>query len=190
MIWRDNLRIAVGGATSNKLRSLLTMLGVLIGVASVIILVAVGTGSSQSVQKNIARLGTNTLTVLTSGRFGGRATTGTQTKAATITLSDVSAIQDPSQAPDVASVSPVVSTSVTATFNGATDTSATVTGSTPSYLTAINDTVQAGSSITSSEMTNRSRVVVIGQTVVSDLFANQNPIGQTIELGSSGFQIV
>jgi len=190
MIWRDNFRIAVGGATSNKLRSLLTMLGVLIGVAAVIILVAVGTGSSQSVQNNIDKLGTNTLTVLTSGRFGGRATTGTQTQTATITLADVRAIQDPTQAPDVQSVSPVVSSTVTATYSGATDTSATVTGSTPSYLTASDDTVEAGSSITSSEVTNRSRVAVIGQTVVSDLFANENPIGQTIQLGSSSFQIV
>lgn len=190
MIWRDNFRIAIGGATSNKLRSLLTMLGVLIGVAAVIILVAVGTGSSLSVQNNINKLGTNTLTVLSAGRFGGRATTGTQTKAATMTLADVQAIQNPSLAPDVQSVSPVVSTTTTATFSGATDTSATVTGSTPSYLTASDDTVEAGSSITTNEVTNRSRVAVIGQTVVSDLFANQNPIGQTIQLGSSSFQIV
>jgi putative ABC transport system permease protein len=190
MIWRDNLRIAVGGATSNKLRSLLTMLGVLIGVAAVIILVAVGTGSSQSVQNNIDKLGTNTLTVLNSGRFGGRATTGTQTQAATITLADVASIQDPSQAPDVQSVSPVVSTTATATFNGATDTSATVTGSTPSYLTASDDTVEAGSTITTSDVTDRSRVAVIGQTVVEDLFANENPIGQTIQLGSSSFEVV
>ena len=84
----------------------------------------------------------------------------------------------------------MVSTTVTATFSGATDTSAAVTGSTPSYLTASDDTVEAGSSITSSEVTNRSRVVVIGQTVVSDLFANENPIGQTIQLGSSSFQVV
>jgi putative ABC transport system permease protein len=190
MIWRDNVRIAVAGTTSNKLRSLLTMLGVLIGVAAVIILVAVGTGSSQAVQNNIARLGTNTLTVLTSGRFGGRATTGTQTQSAKITLASVQAIQDPTQAPDVASVSPVVSTSATATFNGATDTSATVTGSTPSYLVASNDTVQAGTGITTSDVTNRSRIALIGQTVVSDLFANQNPIGQTIQLGSASFQVV
>jgi putative ABC transport system permease protein len=190
MIWRDNLRIAVSGATSNKLRSLLTMLGVLIGVAAVIILVAVGTGSSQSVQNNIDKLGTNTLTVLSSGRFGGRATTGTETQAATITLADVSAIDDPSQAPDVQSVSPVVSTTVTATFAGATDTSATVTGSTPSYLTASDDTVEAGSTITSTDVTDRSRVAVIGQTVVADLFANENPIGQTIQLGSSSFEVI
>jgi putative ABC transport system permease protein len=84
----------------------------------------------------------------------------------------------------------VVSDSVTATYNGATDTSATVTGSTPSYLTASDYSVEAGSDITSTDVTNRERVAVIGQTVVSDLFANENPIGQTVQLGSSSFKVV
>jgi putative ABC transport system permease protein len=190
VIWRDNFKIAIRGATSNKLRSLLTMLGVLIGVASVIILVAVGTGSSQAVQNSINRLGTNTLTVLNTGRFGGRSTTGTQTRAGTITIADVQKILDPNQAPDVASVSPVVSTSVTATYNGATDSSTTVTGSSPTYLAASDYTVESGSGITSTDVTSRARVAVIGQTVVSDLFANENPLGQTIQLGSSSFKVV
>ena len=66
MRWRDNFRIAVGGIVSNKLRSALTVLGVLIGVAAVVILVAVGTGSSKAVADQINRLGTNTLTVFSS----------------------------------------------------------------------------------------------------------------------------
>lgn len=190
MIWRDNFTIAIRGATSNKLRSMLTMLGVLIGVASVIILVAVGTGSSLAVQNNINKLGTNTLTVLNTGRFGGRATTGTQTRAGTITIADVKEIQNPVEAPDVESVSPVASTSVTGTYSGATDASVTVTGSSPSYLSASDYTVEAGSGITSTDVTDRERVAVIGQTVVSDLFANSNPIGQTVQLGSSSFKVV
>jgi putative ABC transport system permease protein len=190
VIWRDNFKIAIRGATSNKLRSLLTMLGVLIGVASVIILVAVGTGSSRSVQNSINQLGTNTLTVLNTGRFGGRSTTGTQTRAGTITIADVKKIEDPNQAPDVASVSPVVSTSVTATYNGATDSSTTVTGSSPTYLAASDYTVESGTGITSTDITNRERVAVVGQTVVSNLFANENPIGQTVQLGSSSFKVV
>jgi putative ABC transport system permease protein len=190
MSWWDNVVIALQGATSNKLRSMLTMLGVLIGVAAVIILVAVGTGSSAQVQANINRLGTNTITVLNLGRFGGRATVGTQTSAATITLADVREIEDPAEAPDVESVSPVESTSATATYSGASDSDATVTGSTPSYLTASDYTVEAGSSITASEVTNRDRVCLVGQTVVTDLFGTANPIGQTIQLGSSSFQVV
>jgi putative ABC transport system permease protein len=183
------LRIALGGLTANKLRSLLTVLGVLIGVAAVVILVAVGTGSSAAVKKQIERLGTNTLTVLPTGRFGGRSTTGTQTRQALLTSAVVQQLQDDGTAPDVLSVSPVTSTSETATFNGATST-ATVTGSTPSYLTAEDYTVQAGSSITDTDVTKRNRVAVIGQTVASDLFAGQNPLGQTIQLGSASFQVV
>jgi putative ABC transport system permease protein len=188
--WRDNLRIAVGGIVSNKLRSALTVLGVLIGVAAVVILVAVGTGSSKAVADQIARLGTNTLTVSNTGRFGGRSTTGTQSQSANLTVADVALLEDRNNTPDVLSVSPVSSTSVTATYDGAT-TTATVTGSTPSYLTAEDYTVEAGSPITTQDVTKRNRVIVIGQTIASDLFTSgQNPLGQTIQLGSASFKII
>jgi putative ABC transport system permease protein len=187
----DTLRIAWQGVSANKLRSTLTVLGVMIGVSAVIILLAVGTGSSQAVQSRINQLGTNTITVLSRGRFGrGPSTTGTQSQTANLTSQSVSAIEDPSQAPDVQSVSPVVSTTSTATF-GAASYSSSVIGTTPDYLTAEDYTLAAGSSITASDVTNRRRVVLIGQTVLSNLFsAGQNPLGQTIQLGSASFQIV
>jgi putative ABC transport system permease protein len=187
----DTFRIAWQGATANKLRSLLTILGVMIGVSAVIILLAVGTGSSQAVQARINQLGTNTVTVLSRGRFGrGPATTGTQSQTASLTSRSVTAIEDPNQAPDVQSVSPVISTTQTATFGAATF-SASVVGTTPDYLTADDYTVSAGSPITASDVTNRRRVVLVGQTVVSNLFATgQNPLGQTIQIGSASFQII
>src|SRR6202521_1012963 len=105
---------------ANKLRSALTVLGVLIGVSAVIILLAVGTGSSQAVQSRINQLGTNTITVLSRGRFGrGPATTGPRSHSATLPTQSGQALQDPNQAPDVQSVSPVVSTNETATFGAA-----------------------------------------------------------------------
>ena len=132
----DTLVISWRGATANKLRSALTVLGVMIGVAAVIILVAVGTGSSQAVQNQIKALGTNTITVLSRGRFGrGPATTGTQSQTANLDLKSVAAIEDPTQAPDVESVSPVVSTTETATY-GAASYSTSVIGTTPAYLPA------------------------------------------------------
>jgi putative ABC transport system permease protein len=187
----DTLRIAWGGATANKLRSALTVLGVMIGVAAVIILLAVGTGSSRAVQSRINQLGTNTITVLSRGRFGrGPATNGTQSQSASLTNSSVTAIADPNQAPDVLSVSPVITATETATFGAATY-SASVIGTTPTYLTADDYTVSAGSPITSADVTNRSRVALVGQTVVSNLFATgQNPLGQTIQIGSASFTIV
>ena len=187
----DMVRISWQGVSANKLRSALTVLGVLIGVSAVIILLAVGTGSSQAVQAKINQLGTNTITVLSRGRFGrGPATTGTQSQSASLTEQSVQAIEDPNQAPDVSSVSPVVSTSQTAAFQAASF-SSSVIGTTPAYLSADDYTIVAGSPITQADITSRKRVVLIGQTVLSNLFSTgQNPLGQTIQLGSASFQIV
>ncbi len=184
----DNLRVAIGGISSNKLRSVLTTLGVLIGVSAVIILVAVGTGSSQAVESRINQLGTNTLTVFNTGRFG-RAS-GTQTQVASLTIADVNALENPNNAPDVKSVSPVVSTSETVTYGSATYTT-TVEGSTPSYLTAEDYTVQAGSAISSQDVTSHAQVVDIGSDVASNLFTTgENPLGATIMIGSTNFEVI
>jgi len=187
----DTLRIAWQGVSANKLRSTLTVLGVMIGVSAVIILLAVGTGSSKAVQSRINALGTNTITVLTRGRFGGgTSTTGTQSQTASLTVQSVKAIEDASQAPDVESVSPVVTTTETATY-GAASYSSSVIGTSPAYLSAEDYTISAGSPITQADVTNRKRVVLIGQTVLSNLFSTgQNPLGQTIQLGSASFEII
>ncbi len=187
----DNLRVAIAGINSNKLRSALTTLGVLIGVSAVIILVAVGTGSSQAVESRINRLGTNTLTVFNTGRFGrGVSANGTQSQQASLTISDVNALQNPNDAPDVKSVSPVISTSQTATYDGATY-STTVDGSTSSYLSAEDYTVQAGSAISSQDVASHAQVVDIGSDVASNLFTtSENPLGKTIMIGSTNFEII
>jgi putative ABC transport system permease protein len=187
----DSMVMAMRGISSSKLRSLLTVLGVLIGVSAVIILVAVGTGSSREVESRIDQLGTNTLTVINTGRFGsGRSVTGTQTQSASLTIADVKAIENPANASDVQSVSPVLSTSVTSTYDGATY-STSVIGSTPSYLTADDYTVSAGQAITSTEVARHDKVVDIGADVESNLFvAGTDPIGQVIQLGSSNFEVI
>src|ERR1700690_3800749 len=106
MNWLESVQISLRGIAANKLRSALTVLGMLIGVGAVIILVAVGTGSSTAVQNRIKALGTNTITILNRGRFGrGPATTGTQSRASTITPADVTSLQNPAQAPDILTVS-------------------------------------------------------------------------------------
>ncbi len=191
MTFRDNVGAALRGISANKLRSALTVLGILIGVGAVIILVAVGTGSSQAVQNRIKLLGTNTITVINRGRFGrGPATGGTQTRASTITQADVSQLQDPTQAPDIATVSPVVTATETADYQAA-STSVSVTGTTPTYLGAEDYQVQAGRQLTSADVTNHALVVVIGQDLVSNLYtAGSNPIGTQISFGSARFQVV
>jgi putative ABC transport system permease protein len=189
--WGDNVGAALRGLSANKLRSALTVLGILIGVGAVILLVAVGNGSSQAVQNRIKALGTNTITIINRGRFGrGPATGGTQSRAATITTADVTRLQDPTQAPDVLSVSPVVTASETATY-GAASTTVTVTGTTPTYLGAEDYQVQAGRQLTAADITNHTSVVVIGQDLVTNLYnAGANPIGTQISFGSARFQVI
>jgi putative ABC transport system permease protein len=191
MTWIDNFRAALRGVSANKLRSALTVLGILIGVGAVIILVAVGNGSSQAVQNRIKLLGTNTITIVSRGRFGrGPATGGTQVRAATITNADVTQLQNPSGAPDIATVSPVVSASETADY-GAASTSVTVTGTTPSYLGAEDYQLEAGRQLTDADVTSHALVVVIGQDLVTNLYnPGANPIGSDVSFGATQFQVV
>ena len=218
----ESARFAWRGVTANKPRSALTKLGVLIGVASVIILVAVGTGSSRSIQETISSLGSNTLTVTsTSGGGGGRGggggfpgggggggggfpgmpgsdsststDTGTDIRAAGLTLADAEALTDKELAPDVLGVAPVVSaTSVTATYSGASHTVNTTTGTSPAYLNINNDTVGAGRIFTDSEYNAHARVVLVGSTVAENLAGGDGSdlLDKTIQLNGSAFNVV
>jgi putative ABC transport system permease protein len=181
--------MAVQGVLANRLRSLLTMLGITIGVAAVIILVAVGHGSAVAVQQRIEGLGTNTVTIMNGGfgfgRQGSRFASFTQ-----LTTKDVEALQDPSAAPDVKSVTPVVqASSVTATANGQDYSPSTFLGTTASYEEARNAPVQAGSFITSEDERDHNRVAVLGTTVVANLFGSANPIGQTVRFNGINFLV-
>jgi len=117
---REAVRIALRGVGSNKLRSALTVLGILIGLGAVIVLVAVGTGSSVAVQARIQSLGTNTLTVFNRGG-AARGQAGPQTQRITINDADITALNDKLQAPSLVAASPVVQVNgATATHQSAT----------------------------------------------------------------------
>jgi putative ABC transport system permease protein len=186
---REILRIALAGIGANKLRSGLTILGMTIGVAAVIILVAVGNGSKMAVQARINALGSNVLLVQAfGGRFGPGASAG---GGVTFTTRDVSALQDKFNAPDVKSVSPVSNATGTTLVNG--DTSyepSTFTGTVPSYLTTRSYDVAAGAMFTDADVSAHKRVVVLGPTVVSNLFGGADPVGQTVRVDGTGFQVI
>ena len=198
MIAVESLRIAVQGILANRLRSLLTMLGVMIGVAAVIILVAVGTGSSAAVQSQLQALGTNVLTVFSSRGFGfgrgggggGRSTIGTQSRAGGLTAKDVDALRKAQNAPDLKSVNPVVNAQVTATYQGATYQPGQFVGTTPGYFEAENWHVAAGRLLTQADVQNHAPVVDLGLTVVQNLFGTSNPVGETIAINGVQFQVV
>jgi putative ABC transport system permease protein len=182
-------RMAVHGVLANRLRSTLTLLGISIGVASVIILVAVGKGSAASVQQQIEGLGTNLLTIQSGGSGFGRRASSSSTFTF-LTTKDVTALQDKTVAPDIKSVTPVVSaSSVTATRGVATMTPGTVYGTTPSYAEARKATTTEGTFISSSDVQEHARVAVIGTTVATDLFGSQDPLGQTVQLNGTNYTV-
>ena len=181
--------MAVQGLLANRLRSLLTMLGITIGVAAVIILVAVGHGSQVAVQKQIENLGTNVVSIIPGFSFG-RGSGGFRASFTQFTTKDVKALEDKNAAPDIKSVTPVVSGDVTATFGSASYSPGQFVGTTPSYEEARKSPVEAGTFVTPQEEAQHARVVVLGQTVVENLFGNQSPLGQTIKLNGISFQVV
>jgi putative ABC transport system permease protein len=190
MIGRETLRIAWGGIAANKLRSSLTILGMTIGVASVIVLIAVGNGSSNAVKSQIQSLGTNVLIVMGSGglRGGARASS---TGSVSLTKQDAEALQNHALDPSVQSASPVVdASSVKLVYSSSSYEPSTFVGTTPSYLTAHSYKVSEGASFTSSDVSQHKRVAVIGQTVVEELFAGASAVGQTIKVNGSNFEVV
>ena len=185
----ENVRIALRGINANRLRAALTMLGILIGVGAVIVLVAVGNGSSQSVQQQIEGLGTNVLTVLPAGF--GRGGAGAFTTRPVLTEQDVNALEDKSSAPDVSQVAPIKVASATGAYAGNSYTPGQFLGTTPNIAGIRNYATTSGELFTMSDVTNDRRVVVLGTTVVDNLFGTGvDPVGKQVKFGSSSWTVV
>jgi putative ABC transport system permease protein len=207
------LRVAWQGVTANKPRSVLTTLGILIGVAAVIILVAVGTGSSKAVQEQISALGSNTLTVSANstaagGRGGGgfffsdggsedtTSQNATESRTPEITIEDARAIADASESGEasaVLGVAPTVSaSSVTATYEGASHSVGTFTGSTPAYLLIDDTDVTEGRSFTDEEYSDHRRVALVGASVAEDLIGDnvEDLVGEQVSFNGITFEVI
>lgn len=192
MSFLEVLRSAMRGVTANKLRSVLTLLGVMIGVGSVILLLAVGNGSAQTVQNAITTLGTNTLTVRAStvGGGGGAAattTTGSSVKTITRAVSDELASAGLGH---VKTVVPNVSTSLTVSSDAESSTNVSVVGSTAGYFDVSTAKVATGSAFTAADVTTSAKVAVIGSTLASTLFSTGSALGQQITVDGTPFTVV
>ena len=186
------LRSALRGIMANKLRSVLTMLGVTIGVGSVILLLAVGNGSAQTVQNAITSLGTNTITVRSSGGGGGAGggtttTAGTSVKTITVGVADQLASAGLGHVKEVV---PQVSTSLTVSSTTASSDSVTVIGTTDEYFAVTTAEVASGSAFTASDVTTSAKVAVIGSELASTLFPSGSALSQTISVDGSPFTVV
>lgn len=180
------LKIAMRALARNKGRSALTMLGIIIGVASVIAMVGLGQGAQRQVQQQIESMGTNMLIISAgSQRTGGvRAGAGT---SMTLTTDDLDAIVR--EAPSVSAISPSVSVPVTLVFgNGNWSTRAE--GVAPSNLAIRNRSVGSGEFFTDADVRTAARVAVVGETVARELFAGGDPVGQTIRVRNLPFRVV
>jgi len=185
----ETARVALAGLAANKLRSGLTILGLMIGVGSVIVLIAVGTGSSSAVENQIDSLGSNVLLVTSLPTLGGLR--GGPTANTSLTVGDANALENRFQAPDVASVSPVVNAAaVTLTSGETTYSPGSFLGTTASYERARSYTMAEGSWFTSADESSHNRVMVIGPTVVSELFGGQDPVGQTVQVNGTNYQVI
>ena len=187
MIRFDSLRIAFGGISANRLRSFLTMLGMMIGVAAVIVLVAVGNGSSAAVESQIENLGTNLLVVSPQPTFSS---TGPPSAGTTLTEADVRALEGKKDNPDVASVAPVVSASVTMAYGSSTFSPSSFVGTTPAYQGMHGYTLAGGSFFTRQQVQSHARVLVVGETVVTELFGGADPIGDQVQCGNGSFEVI
>jgi putative ABC transport system permease protein len=190
-IW-ESVRISLRALTVNKMRSILTMLGIIIGVGAVIALLSVGQGFEQYITQQFQSLGTNLLFVF-AGQLessGPGSARSSQQRIQPLTMGDASALADPFLVPDVVAVAPEYSRSATV-VRGKLDRSANVSGVTPEYQSVRNFNPVLGEFIAQEHVNGRSRVAVLGATVAEEFFEpDEYPIGQTIKLNDVPFKVI
>ncbi|MDR3584948.1 MAG: ABC transporter permease [Desulfosporosinus sp.] len=184
----ESIRVSLRALRANKLRSALTMLGMIIGVAAVIAMVGIGNGATASITSQIQGLGSNLLTV-SPGQSNAGGVKGGSGSLTTLTMSDVPKVQAAGSA--VKAVAPVASTNAQVVF-GSGNTSTSITGTTTDYQLIKNVTVASGRYITAADVDSNARVAVLGPTTVTNLMGNANAtvIGKTIKINNVPFQVI
>ncbi|MCU0509291.1 MAG: ABC transporter permease [Anaerolineae bacterium] len=184
----EQIRLALRALSVNKLRSALTMLGIIIGVGAVITLLSVGAGVQNLVTSQLQSIGTNLLFVV-SGNLDQNNPRGAS--GLTLSLSDAEAIGDPFNVPDVAAVAPEVLSNAEVSY-GKTKLRVSVSGVTPSYATVRNRTVALGSFLDEQDVNSRSRVAVIGSRIAERFFDETAtyPVGASIKINNIPFRVI
>ncbi len=187
MNWVETLRTGAGAIVSHRLRSILTVLGILIGIAAVILTVGLGEGAQANVNSAIQALGTNLL-VVSPGSTTSGAVRGGLGSSNTLTLADANALQSHLDAPDIAAVAPSAQRTISMTA-GSANWTAPVVGTTTSYMGVRNRQLAEGSFFTSSDVASQNQVAVLGPTTAANLFGFANPVGQTVNINGIPFRV-
>lgn len=183
---KECIKMAFEGMLSNKLRTFLTMLGIIIGVGAVIAMVSLGLGMQEKVKENISSMGSNLLIVMSGGRTanGQRIASGS---GAHLTYDDAKAIEK--NVDGIKCVAPGVQSSYQLVA-GNQNWNTQVQGMTPNIIDIRNYTIKTGRMYTEKELTSRDRVCVIGQTVADNLFPEGDPVGKTVRINKAPFRVV
>ena len=184
--FKSTLKMALNSLKVNKLRSALTSLGIIIGVSAVIIMLAIGTGASEQVQKNMESMGSNMLTIRSSSARTGGVSLGVGTRPS-LTLKDATAIQK--MVAGIDAVAPASNESKQLMY-GNQNWQTTVYGTTPPYLYIRNYEVETGRSFSFEDVKNGAKVCVIGATVATELFGDVSPINKVIRVGNVPFKVL
>ena len=187
MILVEALRSGWQAIVANRLRSILTTLGIMIGVAAVIILVAFGQGASNSVTSSIQSLGSNLLTITPENPNRGGEIVNPSIQE--LTVADAAALNDAVLAPDIAGAAPERRAPVTCTI-GDLSHSTQIVGTWPSYFEITNSPVAEGAYFTNTDELSARRITVIGSTVAESLFPDSDPLGKRISCNGAPFTVV
>lgn len=189
MSWLETFRAGVEAIRAHRLRSALTMLGIVIGISSVILTVGLGQGAQQRVEDEISALGSNLLIVSPGSSTDSSGLRGGFGSASTLTLQDATAMADPAVVPDAERVAPTTMspTSLTAGENNWTT---TVIGTTTSWPEVRARTLSVGRFFTEAELEHAADVVVLGPDTVSELFPVGSPVGQTVTMDGTPMTVI
>jgi putative ABC transport system permease protein len=182
----EAVRLALQGLMSNKLRSLLTMLGIIIGVGSVIAMMAIGEGANQAARASLQAMGTNVLTLFTGQQRRGGVNFGAGTSM-TLKPTDAEAILK--EAPAVKAIAQESTGSVRVKYQNQ-NTSTNLLGTTPDYPGIRNFQLSTGRFFTASDVRRRAKVAVLGSSIQETLFGNLSPVGKTIKLNGQSFTVI
>jgi putative ABC transport system permease protein len=188
MTWWETIRTSLDAIRSHRLRSGLTMLGILIGIAAVILTVGLGEGAQQQVTSAINSLGTNLL-VVSPGSSTSSGVRGGLGSATTLTVSDANALGSHTVAPDIAAVAPSTSRSTALTV-GSTNWTTSVVGTTSDWLSVRARSLAEGRFINASDVSSEAAVTVLAPTTADQLFNGADPVGRTVTINSTPFQVV
>lgn len=182
------LQVALESITAHKMRAILTMLGIIIGVAAVLTTMGIGRGAAANITDRIASQGTNLLSVSPGSTSSGglREASGS---ARTLTIGDAYALMDKSLHPAIAEVAPEYGSNAQLVY-GSTNTNNQVTGVTTAFAAVRNLTVASGRFLTEEDVAAQSQVVVLGSELAQDLFGAAEPVGQSMRIGAQPFQVI